>query len=436
MGRPRKLWSFRIGARGNTVVAYERKVGGTLWLRWWVPSTPTARGHFVYRALNHADQAAAEESARAIAAQLVRSVINEHLGRASLAEVFAAYRADVTDHTKGQGPKEAKRRIAMWTAFLGADCDIATIDEPTIDRFVRERREGLIEVKPFKLKKNVTDGAIGADVIFLNAAINHATKVKRKNGTKLVAANPLKGYAIPTNKNKRRPVASYDRFLAITAKADDADPQKLFGGFMGLIESLGWRVTAVCSIRAADIDLRATPACPYGRIFKNPHVDKEGVGGWIPMSPSGRAAVERVLAVSPSVGNAPLFPAPKARTRVPHVAQVVGEPMIRPKSTERASPSLGEIPKPWTRFHARTLLRRAEKLAGLDELQGGDFHPYRRAWASARKHLSPQDVAAVGGWADLRTLQGAYQQVDDATMLAVVTEPRKLREIKAEEAIG
>ncbi len=34
----------------------------------------------------------------------------------------------------------------------------------------------------------------------------------------------------------------------------------------------------------------------------------------------------------------------------------------------------------------------AQKLAGLELLDGGDFHPYRRKWATERKHLPVQDV--------------------------------------------
>jgi len=83
--------------------------------------------------------------------------------------------------------------------------------------------------------------------------------------------------------------------------------------------------------------------------------------------------------------------------------------------------------KPWTRYHARDLLERAEKLAGLEPLDGGDFHPYRRKWATERKHLPVQDVMYVGDWLDIRSLQACYQLVDAETLYAVVTEPRKLR---------
>ena len=45
-----------------------------------------------------------------------------------------------------------------------------------------------------------------------------------------------------------------------------------------------------------------------------------------------------------------------------------------------------------------------------------------------RKHLPLRDVAAAGGWKDVNTLLEVYQQADEASVLAVMTETRKLRE--------
>ncbi len=61
---------------------------------------------------------------------------------------------------------------------------------------------------------------------------------------------------------------------------------------------------------------------------------------------------------------------------------------------------------------------------------GGLWHPYRRKWATERKHLPDVDVAATGGWSDLSLLKTAYQQADPETMYQVVSEPRRLRERK------
>lgn len=423
MARPRKCWSLRVGAHGHRVTVYERTPGGPLWLRWWVPGADEAAGRWEYRALRHTDRTAAEELARTVAGQLLASAVGAQAGRATVAEIFTAYERDVAAHLKGQGPREARRRIAIWTHFLGATRDANTIDLPTCERYVRERRAGAlrvlkapatatVEAEYYQLRPNPTDRAIGADFTLLQAALNHATKVVRPNGKRLLEVNPIRGFVAPTNKAPRRPVASYDRYERVFAVADAVDPQRLFGAFMMLVEGLGWRVSAICQLRACDVDRRATPSAPHGRIYKNPAIDKEASGGWLPMSASVRAGIDRALTANPALGEWPLFPAPRARTG--------------------ATPATA-IPKPWARHHARALLERAESAARLEPLDGSDFHAYRRKWATERKHLPAQDVAAAGAWRDLRALQTAYQQTDETTLLAVVSEPTKLRERKPDE---
>lgn len=70
----------------------------------------------------------------------------------------------------------------------------------------------------------------------------------------------------------------------------------------------------------------------------------------------------------------------------------------------------------------------AERAARLPKLEGGLWHPYRRKWATERKHLPLKDVAAAGGWKDTETLLTCYQQPDNETLLAVMSEQRKVRE--------
>ena len=94
--------------------------------------------------------------------------------------------------------------------------------------------------------------------------------------------------------------------------------------------------------------------------------------------------------------------------------------------TPHASPSAASIrteaahPRRCPSHLAAKWLQEAEKLAGLEKLDGSLWHSYRRKWATERKHLPDADVAAAGGWTNSNTLRLVYQQADQETMLRVV----------------
>lgn len=129
--------------------------------------------------------------------------------------------------------------------------------------------------------------------------------------------------------------------------------------------------------------------------------DKLGVEWWAPVTPDVRKALEQLRRARPGVGDALLFPGPN------------------------------DPAEPVTIQLATASLRRAEKLAGFELLPGGAWHAFRRAWATARKHLSPKDVAAVGRWVDTTTLQRCYQAPDLATMESVVGATPAVRRVQA-----
>jgi integrase len=84
---------------------------------------------------------------------------------------------------------------------------------------------------------------------------------------------------------------------------------------------------------------------------------------------------------------------------------------------------------PMSRHEFRIWLEQAEAHAKLPKLKGGLWHPYRRKWATERKHLSITDVAAAGGWQDTATLLTCYQQPTNDALLAVMSEERKVRDV-------
>ena len=92
--------------------------------------------------------------------------------------------------------------------------------------------------------------------------------------------------------------------------------------------------------------------------------------------------------------------------------------------------------KPMDRHLFDRWLCEAEKLAGLRKLKGGLWHPYRRKWATERKHLPSADVMKAGGWLDYDTLRGSYEQTDAATLGLVVNEPFKLRAPASRSAVA
>jgi hypothetical protein len=67
-------------------------------------------------------------------------------------------------------------------------------------------------------------------------------------------------------------------------------------------------------------------------------------------------------------------------------------------------------------------------LAKLPKLEGGCWHPYRRKWATERKHHPIQDVMHAGGWKTASVVQDIYQAADTATVYRVLTDPGEVRE--------
>jgi hypothetical protein len=405
----RRQRSESFGEHGAKVRLFTRGPRRRCWLRWEDASKPGGRA---YKNLGHSDWEAGRGQARRVALELAAMLGAEARGVLTVGGLFARYEAAKTPEKTPAQQKEDLRRIALWTAFLGATRNVETIDPATMDDFKRKRAAGeIVFTKAVprpdgqlrqvqRLKTRPTPRTVGADIAFLYTVLEWAELQRESAGRPLLDRNPIRGYTRPDTPNPRRPVATYDRFLKLREHADKVDPQGLFGSFLELVEALGWRVSAICRLWASDVDLAPTKAAPHGRIRKREENDKERVEMWVPLSAGARTALERVLSSRQVVGDVWLFPAPR-----------------RPG-------------QPWTRHHAKDLLNRATTAAKLEPLAGGDFHPFRRKWVTERKHLPLADVAAAGGWKTVQTLEQSYARADSETMLAVVTEARKLREVK------
>jgi hypothetical protein len=74
-------------------------------------------------------------------------------------------------------------------------------------------------------------------------------------------------------------------------------------------------------------------------------------------------------------------------------------------------------------------LRKAERAAKLEHLEGTTWHAYRRLFATARKHLPEADVMQAAGWKDSRSFK-LYQQHDAETLQRVVEGAAQIKEAR------
>lgn len=387
------IWKHREGTRGCVAWAQELTPGGPLYIRW---RDKTAK-NWRWQCLHHTDRDAAIREAQDTSHNLRTGRQAALTGKYTLQHIFGLYRASVTPHKKNTGPQQDRRRMDLWERYLGADCDPLSITPQRVKDYLRDRKAGKIRPTPTlnargKIVGRKSEGKISAttagnDVRFLKAVLRWAS------GEGLIERNPIADVPAPRNVNPKQPVATMDRFERVRPHCTG-----LFGPFLSLVEALGWRVTALRSIRASDLDLSARPASPHGRILKRAESDKRGVEMWVPLSPDARAAVDEALRLSGVAGEAFVF-----------------------------TTTGGE--KPWSQKWAWDQLQRSEKVAGVEHLEHGAFHPYRRKWVRERNHLPRADVAAAGGWLSVQTL-AIYDGASEDTLLAVVSEPRKLREVK------
>jgi integrase len=268
--------------------------------------------------------------------------------------------------------------------------------------FAEARASGAIDGRghrvPKKEQEPVRIRPVEKDLAFLKHVLRWAANWRNAEGGYLLPENPVRGFPIPREKNPLRPVASRDRLEALReAAAEQATP---LTEILDIAAGTGRRISAVLALRYDDLALERSKAAPFGAIRWRADSDKMGYESTVPIGPDVRAAIDRVLSRRPGIGTAPLFPSPSDPSE--HVRKDVADR--------------------W--------LQKAENAAGLEPQRGGLWHPYRRMWATERKHLPTADVAAAGGWRSLEALQRCYQMADDETMLAVVMGGGELREMK------
>jgi len=247
--------------------------------------------------------------------------------------------------------------------------------------------------------------AVANSLKVLRHLCRFATLYRTSNGRFLLEADPTRGLEIPEESNPKRPRTDADRCAKLLAVAPRVRMATTAGErvasylpqLLPLAYHTGRRISAVLALRWSD--WRAAEK-PYGALFWCAAHDKLGRDWLTPVRPEVRACLEAFQREQLGLGDA----------------------LILPTATDPRRPVDHHLAAAW--------LRQAEKLAGLEPLQGGAWHPFRRAWATARKGLSLKDVAEAGGWKDTTTLLECYAQADPETIAAVVMHDAPARAVR------
>ncbi|MDQ2666868.1 MAG: hypothetical protein M3Z05_12750 [Gemmatimonadota bacterium] len=407
MPRPRKAWSKTIEEAGVSVRIYERTPGGDLQREYWKPED----GSRQRKSLGHTDRKLGELHMRQLARRIAELKLTGGGDVLTLGQLVRLYTAHRAPNLSPARQRVAEMCAPYFLTHLGDGFELENLGQTQIDSYVIARRTRAVKSPKHRGPTSAPrDGTIRNEINWLKAAVKWARTYKVHGRRLLTIMDPFEGLSLPSERNPRRPVASEDRFQRTAAIADAVDPSGRLACMLQLARYTGRRVNAICQLMASDVFLtrdqaaRALAAAgmdegqadhmPHGALRWRETHDKLGYLELTAISAPARAALERYLKLQPRLGSVPLFP-----SRV-------------------------HLDRALTKIDADYLLRTAEKAAGVPKFDRGLWHPYRRAWASSRKHLPDVDVSKAGGWRDLATMKAAYQQADPATMLkAIENEP-------------
>ena len=195
----------------------------------------------------------------------------------------------------------------------------------------------------------------------------------------------MTAFAIPKTRHPLRPMIEAETVKRLITVADRVSP--LLPLLIALMESTGRRLSSVLGLRWDDFDFEKRS------ITWRAELDKKRRTWVVPMPRQAEQALLKYRAEHPAIGSTLVFPMKRNPT------------------------------KAVTRHLAAEWLKRAYELTGIERPRGGLWHPFRRAWATARKGYPVKDVAAAGGWDDLPTAL-MYQQPDEGTLRQVMDNPQ------------
>lgn len=339
----------------------------------------------------------------------------------TLGSLWAKYRRSCQAFldNKESTRKDDETRARILIGYFGASLDVSRLTADDQARYQKLRMQGGIEYTREGVYKKDANGVPTreleefitrktrartpqSDLVLLHTMLRWATQARDVDGKYLLDKHPLLGVQRRAEVNPLQPVATWDRYVAtrdaikkLAAAEDEGSPERTkwvkIELALVLAEATGRRLSSIRQLRWEEIDLSRR------EILWSAEKDKKGADWTVPLTEE--LATELI----------------EFRRRLGAISGWLFPGSLKPD-------------RPMDRHQFDKWLTVAERAAGLPKLEGGLWHPYRRKWATERKHLPISDVAAVGGWKDVETLLKSYSKADRSTMLSVLQEPRRVRD--------
>jgi integrase len=350
-------------------------------------------------ALGHHDRDKAKLAAEKLAVELRQVGPPKRVEAAKPVELTLScltteYLREVTPGKAPQTQQHDRSSAAMFLRVFG-DVPPAAISLRAWNDFIEARRAGAVRPGSLVIQgekgRKVRDRVIAYDLKWLLAVLNWAASPASAGGKRLLPANPLEGYPVPSESSPRRPVLHAEQYAALVAAAEELPP--LFRLALVLARETGHRIGAIRLLRWSDVDLTSR------RVTWRAESDKIGYEHRTPLSAGAIAALDAaaaatVVAGGTATGDTWIF------------AGATGEPISRHMLNDW-----------WQRAAIAAKLPKGERLG---------WHALRRQFATELKGTPIADLKALGGWKNEKTILECYQQPDEQTMRRALEQRQSL----------
>lgn len=394
-------WTCSLGERGMRVRLFQKRSNGSFYREVHQPGEGRDQ-----QPLGTREKEIAERLGRELLANLLTGKSVKPAGLLTLGDVWTRFRKESVAYldNKKRTREDEALHAKILLSYFGATFDVRKFSARDVVDFTKARLVGGIvygkeKDGTAKKAKPVRQTSVHADLSLLRRMLRWACSQRQPDGQRWLDFNPLDGMRFDRERNPRREVATVERFnltrkaiqdLAASSEADeDRARWTRLDLALFLAESTGRRRGAIVGLRWEDFDFAKSTV-----LWRAEH-DKKGKEWLVPMPSSFVESVKQFQKQLRAVAG-PVFPGVK----------------------DSSKPMPTELLTQW--------LTKAETKAGLPKLPGSLWHAYRRKFATERMHHPLRAVADAGGWKDVATLVTCYQQTDQETLLAVMSETRKV----------